>query len=373
MITIDDRQAIEDVIREFLEAAALGNVHARLWAGPVAEWFALNQDVIESTPFPLHVKGGNDRLQKLEIRSIEGDSAEVTLKADCFLTIDHPIAGQRHTTVRYRGDAVLRRESNSWRIITLQLDGVDLASALFDPVPAEAIVEEVHIAAAARFTKGPLLLLVAVRNLGDSPAVLGRIFAGGRVWWLFDEGAVLRQRPLVLRAGANWGIAVSLKASLLRRSMTIRVRVNNQDVALDLHPPPRALWRRIRQSAHTNAVLHVFALCSLLAIPLAGPRGIGGFALLLLGAGILNVFGEALGFLSGTRVSAQALYGAVGLLEIAVAAFLLQRGHVDKILAVGVLAVVAPYIWFQFRTLLLRRRVEQAEIVRDRTPKVADG
>jgi hypothetical protein len=138
-------------------------------------------------------------------------------------------------------------------------------------------------------------------------------------------------------------------------------------LAIDLHPPPRSAVRRVRGATHANAVFHILLLLSLLAIPIGGAGAVGGFALVLLGAGTANLLGETLSFLGGTRASAQALYGGVGAVEILVATVLLQREQVDMTVVVTTLVLVASLFWIRFRMVLLQRRTEKAEIVRDET------
>jgi len=358
----DDRQAIEAVVRAFLDAAAQGKFPPDVWAQPLADAFTIGAEIGRSTPVQLPVLSGSAHIRKLEIRSMDGDSAQVDLNAECVTKVDHPVSGQRHVKRVYR-DAVLRRDATGWRIASLKQDGVDFAAGMFEPVVARARVDGVDLYGTTRTLKRGYLLGALLRNCDEESAVVERIELKQRVWWLFEDGEVMRQRPLVLRREGTWGVANALKGRLISYPLVVSGRINGRDARLEMRPPPTPFWKRILQCVHSNTIVHAFVVASLLLVPFA-PRALGGVGLVLLWAGALNVGGEALALMRASRFSAQVLYVSVGALELAVGAFLVWHERVGVITVVGVLALVAYMLSFHVRGLGVWRKV-QAETVRD--------
>ena len=155
------------------------------------------------------------------------------------------------------------------------------------------------------------------------------MFAGGRVWLLFEDGGlVLRRRTLA--PGEVTARSVGMKGRFRDEPMQIRVRVDGQDAALELQRPQLSMRQRLRQMVRDDVVVHAFLAAVVLAwlaglVPAAVP------AIFLLAAGLLLALGECLSFLRGTRVSAQPLYAAVGLAELVAAAAIFEHEEVGII------------------------------------------
>jgi len=359
----EDRQAIEAVIREFLDSAARAKFPPGFWAEPLSDAFAVGTAIGRSTPAKLPVLSGSAHVRKLEIRSIEGDSANVELNAECVTKVDHPIGGHRHIRRVYSGGVLLRREGEQWRIITLKQDGVDFAAATFQPVVARAEIDGVDLSLTTRYGKADWFMGLLFENHSSESAILDRVRSTQKVWWLFEDGVVVRHTPLVLRNGGSWGLVQGLKGRMLLRPISVTARVNGRDIGLEVSPPRIPLLRRIRQSVHPNTMLHAFVLTALLLLPIAS-RAPGALGLALVSAGVFNIASEVLAALRASRFSAQLLYGIVGVIELGVGAFLVWHERVSTITVVGLLLVVAYWLWLQFRNLELWRKA-QAETVRD--------
>jgi hypothetical protein len=367
----DDREAIEALIRGFLDDAAQGKFPPDYWTGPVAEAFALGTEVGEITPVPLDLRRGSTRVEKLQVGRIEGDSARAELRADCLSIVDVPIGGERTVRRRYGGGVVLQRVGTEWRLVTLRQEGVDIASSLFDPVRTIERADGAEIEVAARYLKTTWLGLIVVRNVSDDAVVLGKVTIEGKVWGLFVDGGTVRRAPLVLRSGARWGIAWTGKTGPLRRAQTVRARINEHDLRIQVRPPRRPMRHVIRASLHPNAAVHLVALLALLTVPFT-ERGLAALGIALLAAGLLNFGSEVLSYLAGARFSAQLLYGAVGLVELAIALYLVHREHVGVFGIVTSLLIAVPVLWFKAQVHLHARRTDRAEIVRDPTGEL-DG
>jgi len=365
-----DRQAIEAVIRSFLDAAAQGKFPPDYWTGPVADVFGLGTEVGEISPIPLNLARGSVRVQKLEVQRVQGDAASAVLRADCYAIVNAS-GTERPVRRRYTGGVVLRRVGGEWRLVTLRQDGVDVASSLFEPTRALDHADGAEVEVAARYFKKTWVGLIVVRNVGDEVAVLGRATAEGRVWGFFTDGGVVRRAPLVLRPGARWGIAWTSKPGPFRRTQTIRARINDKEVAFALRPPDRPVWHRVRDSMHPNTVVHLLVLLTLVTVPFA-ERGTAALGISLLAAGLFNFGSELLGYLRGGRYSAQFLYGAVGLVEVALGVYLMRREQVGLFGLITSLAVAGPLLWLKVQMHLQGWRADRAEIVRDATAEL-DG
>ena len=200
-----------------------------------------------------------------------------------------------------------------------------------------------RIAAVARSLARNDELTVAVRNEGTRAAELDSVFAGGRVWLLFEDGGLLfRQRTL--EPGEVTARSVGMKGRFRDEPMQVRVRVDGRDAALELQRPKLSVGQRLRQMIRDDVVVQA----SLAAVVLAWLAGLVPAvipAIFLLAAGLLLVLGECLSFLRGTRVSAQPFYAAVGLVELVAAAAIFEHEEVGIITPGAVAAtLIAAHI-----------------------------
>jgi hypothetical protein len=330
LIAQQERDDIEEVVRQVLDSLG-GDKPSPLWTGDAGAFFAARS----LAPSDWRVKSAATRVELLQVSSVAGGRATVRLKAGVYPTLVHPIFGEHHAKLRVTGPAELERSTDGWKLLTLAVDGVDVASSLFTPFPAEATIGDVRIVAIARSLARNDELTVTLRNEGTRAAELDSVFAGGRVWLLFEDGGLLLRRR-TLEPGEITARSQGMKGRFADRPMQVRVRLDGQEATLALQPPQRSLRQRLRQMIRDDVILHVLLAVALLAW-LAGlvPAVIPG--LFLLAAGILLVLGECLSILRGARVSAQVFYAAVGLADMVLAAAIFRHEEVG-IIVPGALA-----------------------------------
>jgi hypothetical protein len=348
LIAQQERDEIEEVVRQVLDSLG-GDKPSPLWSGNAGAFFAIRS----LAPSDWRVKSAATRVELLEVSSVAGDRATVRLKAGVFPTLVHPIFGERHAKLRVTGPAELERSRDGWKLLTLAIDGVDVATCFFTPFPAEAAIGDVRIAAVARSLARNDELTVAVRNEGRRAAELDSVFAGGRVWLLFEDGGLLlRQRTL--EPGEVTARSVGMKGRFRDEPMQVRVRVDGREAALELQRPKLSVGQRLRQMVRDDVLVQA----SLAAVVLAWLAGLVPAvipAIFLLAAGLLLVLGECLSFLRGTRVSAQPFYAAVGLAELVAAAAIFGHEQVGIITPGAVAATLVAAHITRFQAEVRRR------------------
>jgi hypothetical protein len=247
------RGEIEAVVRQVLDSLG-GDKPSPLWAGDVGAFFQI-RSLAPSSEW--RVKSASTCVELLEVQSVERDRATVRLKAGVYPTVEHRIFGVRHANLRITGPAELQHSPDGWKMHTLGVDGVDMATSLFTPFPAEMTIGGLRITAIARALARNDELTVTARNDGHAAAVLESVFAARRVSLLFEDGSFLLRRRRTLEPGAVWARSVAVKGHLTDAPTEIRVRAEGQDASLALRPPHRSIRRRLDQVKREDVILHL--------------------------------------------------------------------------------------------------------------------
>lgn len=355
-----ERGEVESVVRKLLEAAGRGRDWVpRLWAGEVAKFVGV-QSLDRSTGRPSsdgwRLASSTPAVKRLAVRSIADGSATVDLRAFMQLTFEHRTGRQRELSIHLGGPVRLSRANGRWKVVTLTVDGIDLASSLFKPVPAKAMLGDLNVWAVARAQPRADEFTVAIRNEGSGPAEVQAVFTRRRVCWLFEDGVPLLSRPRVLLPGEVWARTIALKGRLTRMATSIRARSNGEEVRLTLRPPHRSPVHRLRQGVDSNVLLQSFVALAVAAWIAGIDAAVLGFV--LLGAGLVLVLGEVLSFLSGTRASGQAFYAMAGLAELLIAGLVFRSEGIGFVAPAVVAVIVLLGHVGTFRTVMHLRRAE---------------
>jgi hypothetical protein len=247
---LNDRQAVEEAVRSFLEGIAHGRPQA----------------------------SGELDLRRLEVAHVSGDRATAELDASLTWTLDHPVHGRFARTEALTGPVDLERDGGSWRVVDVLVGGRRRSSS-YTEVPGsveldDLRVDDVVVELAADHTSVEL----AVENRGARPVVVFEALRGARtlgLWFylpvpLVDAVEVEPGRRREVRAG--WREVFPLDTDELRfvvragevggsRRLELHFAIRRRpaaEVVLLGRPPRRARMSVRRRRSLQLAPLAVF-------------------------------------------------------------------------------------------------------------------
>ena len=191
MIAQQERDEIEEVVRQVLDSLG-GDKPSPLWSGNAGAFFAIRS----LAPSDWRVKSAATRVELLEVSSVAGDRATVRSKPASSRRSSIRSSANATQSFESRAPPSCERSSDGWKLLTLAIDGVDSrlpSSCRFRRKRRSATCDRRGraLAGAERRAHG------RGRNEGTRAAELDSVFAGGRVWLLFEDGGLLlRQRTL---------------------------------------------------------------------------------------------------------------------------------------------------------------------------------
>jgi hypothetical protein len=341
---LSDEDAVEAVVRAFLDAAAQGIDVERFVTGPVRESL-LRPAMFRASGW--EYRRHNVKVRRLEVEDVNDGSALVALDAVCFAAVMHPVVGEQPVTMRIKGPARLVLEGSDWKIVTLKCDGIDWLSALYEPTPAILRLGPFQVSATAWHGPAWNGLLVVIENVSDRPGVVERVLTGGRVWWVFRDGFVLLGAARI-EAGGELRRTLRLKGAALRHDIDVEVQTQDAKTTLSLAPPATfPLRRRLRHALHLDSMFQALLVVSAAYGVATGEWA--GLAIAALIVGVMLFFGEIVSMFSGVRASAQLLYLTVGAAETVGGLLYLLSLRLDWSFLAFLLAPAFVYVGLRLR------------------------
>jgi hypothetical protein len=300
-------------------------------------------------------------VRKLNVLRVEADDAYVELDAFIHRTSEHPALGQKHSSFRLTGPVVLRRQDGAWRVETFKSSGNDLVSGFFRPVPAEMNAHNVRVAAYAQLWHKHRQLIMLVQNDGQSDVVVERVVARSAIWWLFDDGGLVRRNPLIVPPGASWGFLLALKPRWRPAPLRVNSLVDGREVELLLEEPAHvSLVQRLRSNGAT-VLFFVAVLAGIVVWAMAPDIGPRLLAIALLFGGAVQLLFVGVSTVRGIFLSATAFYLATGLAEVTGGAVLLSLHQLNLWpLVLGFVTLVLAFAR-QFQQALHERRADASD------------